>query len=152
MQSEASSWLRLPDDGGVRGFIARPYVRVSAADAAEHMRAAFVGMAGSNACDVDEEALMQAVKRSIPKWNLLANIGIPNISTLWQRTMRVTPELELTEKVLQLRRGETPSAAARCSDGQWVVTPASVKFSRTLRAPKTGLNYPLEFAALDLGH
>ena len=150
MQSEANSWQSLPAGGGVRGFIAGPYVRVSAADAAEHMRAAFVDMAHSNACDVDEEALMQAVKRSIPKWNVLANMGIPNISSLWQRVARVTPELELTEKALQLRRGETPSPSSRCSDGQWVVTPASVKFSRKLRAPKAGTNYPLEFAALQL--
>jgi hypothetical protein len=138
--------------GIVRGFIAGPYIRVSAADAAEHVRIAFVDMAKSNACDVDEDALMQAVKRSIPKWNLLANIGIPNISSLWQRVVRVTPEIELTEKVLQLRRGEMPPSSSRCSDGQWLVTPATVKFSRTLREPKTGTHYPLEFAALDLGH
>jgi hypothetical protein len=152
MQSEANSWLRFRGEGGVRGFIAGPYIRVSAADAAEHVRTAFVDMAKSNACDVDEDALMQAVKRSIPKWNLLANMGIPNISSLWQRVVRVTPEIELTEKVLQLRRGEMPPATSRCSDGQWLVTRATVKFSRTLREPKTGTHYPLEFAALDLGH
>lgn len=150
MQSEANSWQSFTYGGGVRGFVAGPYVRLSAADAAEHMRAAFVDMANSNACDVDEEALMQAVQRSIPKWNMLANMGIPNISSLWQRVARVTPELELTEKALQLRGGETPSSSSRCSDGRWVVTAASVKFSRKLRGPKTGTNYPLELAGLQL--
>jgi len=152
MQSEASSWLRLPAGGGVRGFLAGPYVRLSGADAAEHMRAAFAGMAASNACDVDEEAWMESVKRSIPKWNLLANMGIPNIAGLWRRVSRVTPELELTEKALQLRRGETPSPSSRCSDGRWVVTAASVTFNGKLRDPKMGTNYPLQLAGLDLGH
>ena len=71
-------------------------------------------------------------------------------SSVWQRASRVTPEIELTQKVLQLRSGQMPSPWSRCSDGQWLVTPSSVKFSRTLRGPKTGTNYPLEYAGLNL--
>jgi hypothetical protein len=143
MQSEAYTWVHVPDSIGLRP-LARPYIRISGADTAERMRTAFIGLAKSNACDVGVEP----VTRSIPRWNFIGKIAIPNISSIWQRTTLMTPETELTEKVLQLRGGRTPSSSSRCSDGQWVVTPASVKFSRTLRGSKR----PLEFAALDLGH
>lgn len=144
MQTEAYAWMHVPL-GGVRGFLVRPYIRLCGADGAEYMRGAFEELAKSNACDVDDNALGKAVKRSLPRWNLLAGIAMPNISGLWQRASRATPEMELTEKVLQLRRGETPSSASRCSDGQWIVMPSSVKFSRKFRVPKTGTNYPLEY-------
>jgi hypothetical protein len=144
MQAEAWAWTHLPPQHG--GWLARPYVRLSAADAAEHMRAAFAAMASSNACDVDDAALSDAVVRSIPRWNVLAKIAIPNISGTWQRVARVTPELELTEKVLQLRRGQTPSPDSRCSDGRWLVSASAVTFDRPLRTPKTGINYPLNYA------
>jgi len=150
MQAEAWAWTHLPSRGG--GWLARPYVRLSGADAAEHLRAGFARMAASSACDVDEAALTDAVVGSIPRWNVLARTAIPNLAGVWQRAARMTPELELTAKVLQLRRGETPSPESRCSGGRWIVTASSVKFSGNLRAPKTGTNYPLEYAALDLGH
>jgi hypothetical protein len=146
MQAEAWTWTHLSAQHG--GWLARPYVQLSAADAAEHMRAAFVKMASSNACDVDDAALMNAVMASIPRWNVLARTAIPNISGVWQRVARVTPEVELTEKVLQLRGGQTPNGASRCSDGQWLVSASAVKFSKPLRRAKTGINYPLEYASL----
>lgn len=148
MQAEAWAWTHLPALRG--GWLARPYVQLSAADAAEHVRAAFVKISGSNACDVDEAALMNAFTASIPRWNVLARTAIPNISSVWQRVSRVTPEVELTEKVLQLRGGRTPNGDSRCSDGQWLVSASAVKFSKPLRTPKTGISYPLEYAALDL--
>jgi hypothetical protein len=107
-------------------------------------------MAASSACDVDEAALTDTVVGSIPRWNVLARTAIPNLAGVWQRAARMTPELELTQKVLQLRGGGTPSPESRCSGGRWIVTASSVKFSGNLRAPKTGTNYPLEYAALDL--
>lgn len=148
MQSEAWTWTHLPHAGG---RLASPYVRLCGADVAEHMRVALLNMAKSNACDVGD-TLSEDVNNALPRWNVLGRIAVPNIAAVWQRVARATPELELTEKVLQLRRGETPSPLSRCSDGRWLVTASSVKFSRTLRGPKTGVNYPLEYAALDLGH
>lgn len=145
MQAEAWSWTHAQSLRG--GWLARPYVQLSAANAAEVMRAAFVRMAASNACHVDDAALTNAFISSIPRWNALARIAIPNIAGAWQRVARVTPELELTEKVLQLRRGETPARDSRCSDGQWLVSASAVKFTPALPAPKTGINYPLEYAA-----
>jgi hypothetical protein len=112
------------------------------------MRAAFVKISGSNACDVDDAAMMNAVVASIPRWNVLARTAIPNLSGVWQRVSRVTPEVELTAKVLQLRGGQTPNADSRCSDGQWLVSASAVKFSKPLRTPRTGINYPLEYAGL----
>src|SRR5207244_3328290 len=149
MQAEAWSWTHVAHAGGP---LASPYIRVCGADVADHVRVAFVNIAKSNACDVGGDALGQELVGSLPRWNVLGRIAVPNIGSMWQRVARSTPELELTEKVLTLRRGETPSSSSRCSDGQWLVTASSVKFSRTLRGPKTGVNYPLEFAALDLGH
>jgi hypothetical protein len=148
MQSEAWGWMHLPHYGG---RLASPYIRLCGADIAEHVRVAFVNLAKSNACGVGD-TLSQDVNDALPRWNVLGRIAVPNIASTWQRASRTIPETELTEKVLQLRRGETPSPFSRCSDGRWLVTASSVKFSRTLRGPKTGLNYPLEYAALDLGH
>jgi len=146
MQAEAWTWTHLRETNP----ITRPYLRLSGADVAEHMRTAFVELTKSSACDVDEAALMNAVQRSLPRWNALARMALPNISGMWQRVARVTPELELTTKVLQLRRGEVPSPDSRCSDGQWLVTGSSLKFSRAMHVPKSGTNYPLEYAALNL--
>jgi len=149
MQAEAWSWTHLPGGGG---HLAAPYVRLCGADVAEHVRVAFVNLAKSSACDVSGDAFGQNLIATVPRWNVLGRIAVPNLGSMWQRVARSTPELELTEKVLTLRRGETPSSSSRCSDGQWLVTASSVKFSRKLRGPKTGVNYPLEYAALDLGH
>ena len=144
MQSEAWGWMHLPRYGG---HLASPYIRLCGADVADHVRVAFVKLAKSNACDVGD-TLSQDVNDALPRWNVLGRIAVPNIAATWQRAARTTPELELTEKVLQLRRRETPSPFSRCSDGRWLVTASSVKFSRTLRGPKTGLNYPLEYAGV----
>jgi len=148
LQSDAWLWMHVTSGG----WVLRPYMRVCGADVAEHMRAALTDMANSHSCDVESDALGRAVERTLPKWNVFGRIAIPNIAASWQRATRATPELELTENVLQLRAGVIPSPFSRCSDGQWLVTSSSLKFSRTLPTAKTGINYPLEYAVLDLRH
>lgn len=149
MQAEAWSWMHSPRYA-LGGWLASPYIRICAANSAEQMRAAFSKVATSNACDVSGQAVGETILRTVPRWNIFGRIAIPNIASVWQRAARVVPELELTQKVLQLRSGETPSPFSRCSDGQWLVAASSLKFSRALTPPKTGINYPLEYAALDL--
>lgn len=150
MQAEAWIWRASAKDGSIRPWLARPYIALCAADAGERMRAALTEMESSSACDVDSDALGHVVQRSMPRWNIFARLAIPNIAATWERAVRTTPELERTAKVLQLRRGETPSADSRCSDGRWLVTASSLKFSRPLRVAKSGITYPLEYAGLDL--
>jgi hypothetical protein len=70
---------------------------------------------------------------------------MPSILEGWQRLLRFRAEREATQRVLQLRAGETPSTESQCSDGSWIVTPNSVKFSRKVPVPQ-GIVYPLEYS------
>jgi hypothetical protein len=78
---------------------------------------------------------------SVPWWNEPAQSLMPNIIATWHRVFRLRAEIELTEHALGLRSGPQ----SQCSDGHWIVTPSSVKFSKPipLAAPKDSV-IPLE--------
>lgn len=63
---------------------------------------------------------------SVPWWNEPAQSLMPNMIEAWRRAFRLRAEIELTEHALGLRSGPQ----SRCSDGHWIVTPSSVKFSK----------------------
>lgn len=134
---QAESWWLLHNDSAV--------VRFCAADAAERTRSEVASMIGSAACDVDAEARHREFEKSLPKWNILG-AAILDVWSVWQRVQRFTPEREATGKILQLRSGETPSSQSRCSDGNWLVTPNSLKFSCNIPV-KVGTKYPLEYVS-----
>lgn len=70
----------------------------------------------------------------------------PNLIGGWERVMRFRAERELTERVLQMRAGETPRAQSLCADGSWNVTPTSIAFTREIDVPSPGIRYPLRYA------
>jgi hypothetical protein len=119
----------------------RPFFDACALDAAEEMRVWTNDLAGANRCD-----LSAARPISIASWNLLAKVAMPSLSGAWQRFARFQAELEATEKILAMRRGETPSAKTACSDGSWTVSLASLKFSRDIAVPAPGIKYPLAYS------
>ena len=84
-------------------------------------------------------------KMDIASWNVLAQVAVPNLTGAWQRFGRFRAELEATDKILAIRRGETPSPATRCSDGTWSVSALGLKFSKDIAVPDPGIKYPLVY-------
>jgi hypothetical protein len=101
--------------------------RVIGARDVEKRRRVVEAMMGTKACD--------------PK---LGWRGSSDAMEEWQTQLRFRAELEATRAVLQLRSGQVPPRASRCSDGSWVVTPTSVKFTRDLKVP--AMKIPLEYS------
>lgn len=95
----------------------------------------------SKACDTDGPRFATARARLITK-----NPAVPNLVGAWQRLMRFRAEVEATERILQIRAGQMPSAKSQCSDGTWLVTANSIRFSRDIKVPPQGIRFPLEYA------
>ena len=96
----------------------------------------------ANACDIDSLQFKTARSSFINE-----HVALPNMLGAWQRMMRFRAEREATDRILQLRAGETPSAKSACSDGTWQVTANSIKFSRDIKVPPPGIKYPLVWSA-----
>jgi len=120
--------------------IQRPFFDACALDAAEQMRVWTTNLATTNRCDVSPVQPM-----AMASWNVLGKVAMPNLTGAWTRFARFQAELEATDKILALRRGETPSAKTACSDGTWAVASNSVKFSRDIEVPPPGIKYPLTY-------
>jgi hypothetical protein len=119
----------------------RPFFDACALDAAEQMRVWTSDHANANKCDVSPVQPM-----AIASWNVLAKVAMPNLTGAWTRFARFQAELEATDKILAMRRGETPSATTACSDGTWQVASNSVTFSRDIAVPPPGVKYPLTYS------
>lgn len=116
-----------------------------AADMLAHFREMAADAAAIEECAFDSSRFR--AKRELPWWNVPAKRSMPNVMAAWQRVARLRAEVELTERALQLRRGEAPSPQSLCSDGSWIVTTYSVRFSRDMPASAPGLPpVPLQFA------
>jgi hypothetical protein len=126
-----------PYDGGLAVEVQRalvwPMDRFEVAEAIDQTRQYVEAVERSGACDA----------RNVPA---KLSADQPNIASVYQRALRLRVEMEATDRVLALRRGETPSTQSRCTDGSWVVTPTSVKFSSELKLQKPTLHVPLEYS------
>lgn len=94
----------------------------------------------ANACDVDSKQFATARASFVTD-----HFAVPNLLGAWQRMMRFRAEREATDRILQIRAGQTPSATSVCSDGMWQVTANSIRFSRDVKVPPPGIRYPLEY-------
>jgi hypothetical protein len=97
----------------------------------------------SKACDAEGPQFATA-RASVESGSEL--MAIPNLNGAWHRLMRFRAELEATERILQLRAGQTPSTQSQCSDGTWQVSANGIKFSRDIKVPEQGMNVPLQYA------
>lgn len=124
-------------DGGlaleVQRLFLRPVHRFQVAAAIDEMRDYVEAVERSGACD----------SRNVPA---KLSSTQPSLASVYQRALRLRVEMEATDRVLALRRGETPSTQSRCTDGKWVVTPTSVKFSSEVQVSKPTLQVPLEYS------
>lgn len=129
------------DDAGknpLRRFFDRtvraPYTELSRADLVTLQRLTAIDLAKVTTCE-----LTGMPPRDIAWWNQPAKMLTPDITSAWRRVFRLRAEIELTEHALGLRSGPQ----SQCSDGQWVIAPASVKFSKAIPL-KSPAEIPLE--------
>jgi len=134
---QAEAWMI---NNAPRPAAQRPFFDACALDAVETMRHWTTDLTTAKSCDLSPVQTMD-----IASWNVLARVAVPNLTGAWQRFGRFRAELEATDKILAMRRGETPSAATRCSDGTWSVSALGLKFSRDIAVPDPGIKYPLAY-------
>jgi len=147
LRDEEDPQSRSPFMRRVENFVTFPYQRLGSANYREHMRRGTASMLSNTACDVNDPSFDAARAAIAPaKWNLIARMAMPNVLSIWQRLARYQAELEATERILQIRRGETPREESQCADGKWIIggTP-TLKFSKEIPVPPPGTKYPLEY-------
>jgi hypothetical protein len=117
-----------------------PYDVAVAANMAHVMGEAARGIARSNDCDLDARGVEQKVAFEMEWWYPKSRVTLPNLGNIWRRVGRLRAERELTQKILELKSGATPSESSQCSDGKWIVTPGHIRFSKKLEN-----SIPLEY-------
>jgi len=122
-------WVRHIVDRTVKA----PYLELSRSDLVARQRETAIAISSLTTCGLD------APPERVPWWNQPAKVLSPNITGAWRRVFRLRAELELTEHALGLRSG----TQSQCSDGHWILTPASVKFSKPIPLDSPGV-IPLE--------
>jgi len=138
LQVQAWSWTQLDN----------PVMRFGGINAADHLRQEAEAMTRTNDCAIDHEARGRAAEASLHRWTVFAKATFANAWSMWSRVARFTAEREATARVVQLLRGAAATTSSRCSDGQWLVTPRSIAFSRDIHVT-AGTKYPLRFALSD---
>jgi hypothetical protein len=126
--------------------IGRTYVRWSAIDTYHSSNSLPPLLETSNVCSFDEEAIAPSL-RQVAWWNILGQIAQPSFSSQWERAGRIMLELELTEKVLQVKEmaakeGKLPESlpnaeSAVCPGYQWVYEVSGDKSSLSLTPTPT---------------
>ena len=108
------------------------------ADFSEQLRVRTGELLAMKSCDYEHDPL--SVKpMNVASWNYLGRAFQVMKFMEWSNVARYRAELEATEKAHILRAGQIPPAASQCSDGTWIVTPQSIKFSRAIGKSR----YPL---------
>ena len=104
----------------------------------ERLRGTAEEVLRAKACDVNSPQF-DAVRKK------LGGRATPSLVSGWARLLRFRAEREATERVLQIRAGQAPSAQSQCSDGRWEVTPKSFRFTRDVESEYPAYNYPLDY-------
>jgi hypothetical protein len=94
--------------------IGRPYLRLSMASIQECALDMVQGFQKVGLC-ASEEAINKAGELSlkgIPRWNIIGRIAVPDLSNAWCRVKYLRIQMELTQKVLDIK-------AARDAQGAW---------------------------------
>lgn len=144
---QAESW-RIVEHAGEREVVQQlpapiravvaPLSRLETAFAIDSVRRYVTRVASSRACDLD------SVPGGTPD-------ELPEIAGAFRRVLRLRAELEATERVLQMRRGQRLGQQSQCSDGEWVVSADGFRFSRDIPVAAPGLNVPLAYRGFSGG-
>jgi hypothetical protein len=142
-----------------------PIDRIQAAQVQENWREIILAAMRSPVSDGDGKTAFPAAKPSWSVAGILAAVAMPNIADALKRANRLTVELELTQKALQVRaargsskRWPTPVPGVETSalrDARWIytLTPdahASIELSRCLDWGQTvGLVLPTRWTSAD---
>ncbi len=124
-----------------RDYLVLPLTILQEAQALAMLQKYTTEVMQANACDADSKQFATA-RASF----MTDHFAVPNLLGAWHRMLRFRAEREATDRILQLRAGQTPAATSACSDGAWQVTASSIKFTRDVKVPPPGINYPLEYA------
>jgi len=140
--------------------VMRPYMAISSADLVNHHRQAAVEIAAMTKCGFDAEAFDRRILESVPRWDMMGRIVIPDLGAMYYRQTHLEPEMEATTNLLALKAARAASPAhewpqslantsSRCSDVTWVYEKhpdgtASLRLSKAL--PPVKNPQPLEFS------
>ncbi|HVG24265.1 MAG TPA: hypothetical protein VND45_08950 [Thermoanaerobaculia bacterium] len=152
MVSAAARKMPLPPPAWFREISTFPYERaLASAQQAEAWRMKTAAMNERLRGMAQEVVAARACDAKSPQFDAvrekLGARASPGLIAQWERLMRFRAEREATERVLQIRAGQTPSKESQCSDGTWQVTPKSFKFSRSIGVRRPQIDTPLEYSA-----
>lgn len=91
-----------PADHLIR-FVTVPYMRLSLVDMNRSIRQGMADIQKQDFCTFDPEATDKAVKEAIPRWNIVAKIGVPGLFRAWATIRDLALDDELTMLVLAAR-------------------------------------------------
>jgi hypothetical protein len=105
------------------------------ADFSEQLRVRTAELLAMKSCDYTRDPLF-VKPMNVASWNYLGR-ALQGLKFMeWRYIARYRAELEATEKTHALRAGQIPSTVSQCSDGTWIVTPRSIRFSREIGKPQ----------------
>ena len=94
--------------------VAEPYVRYCLSDVSDEYRRRLENLEDVPAiCDYDLSARQADLEFSVPRWNVIGNLVVPNLGGTLRRLARLELDAELTLKLIELDR------ARRANDGVW---------------------------------
>ena len=146
---------------GTQRMLTRPFMELMTADFAHRVQTHAAAVGAMDACRLDPEAYDTRVEASIPFWNFMGRIGMPNTAKTWMILGTSGFDAELTRLVLEAkaRRADglpfvlEPRRSEACPSVRWVATageggvtiapesdpfPASSPYKRTRRFTVAG--------------
>ncbi len=133
--------------------VAAPYVRYCLADMSGSLHERIRRLARLDAvCDSDLARYGADLNVPVPRWNLLGEIAVPNLTNAIYRISSLELDLELTSKLLELDAEKVPGAveSEACPGDRWIYRigedGASIALSREIEWPgRIGVILPTKF-------
>lgn len=97
-KDDESWWLKLPPR------YARPIMRLVMLDHAEMMEDSVVEIEQRDLRTFDPKAFFEKHYATVPRWNIVARITVPDLYDAWVKAGRLELSLELTSRTLEVRR------------------------------------------------
>jgi hypothetical protein len=108
----------------------KPYMKLCGAGYDEYFLDFIKQLEAANPCELSDIDINSKVINKMPKWNVIAQVAMPNLQDSWTRACRITLERDLTLIILKVR-------AEKAKTGQ---LPDSVELPKSV-CPKTAWKY-----------